>query len=585
VADSQCYLDRYEDLRDELGDTNVLAANIHWYTDGIEGGRTFGCELSDRDAQCYIDRYPELVNAFGTNVVAAKRHWYVHGKEEGRIFECDTPPENLFFEYIIKSNTQIKHDGWAGEGGMGRLDYKGVVDNTDPRVVDPIRYIDSRNGKNAYIKLNNIQEAKDICDDPNIDCNYFTYEINTNQALFFNSLVNTEFYPNPGYDSYIKTKTVLEFTEPPTVQVPPIPLNIKYTYENYWYLLPTLGTALGSHSPYLFGVLDKTDPRVMESRYYIDPKNNKVSYGKFGSLNEVKELCDSYADCKYFQYNDDIKVAIFFRNIPTVDKKMTSSQFTNMLVPPGTVGNLDDNYFYTKTDDIGEIRTAYDLASRREFVIDSVVESNKYAGLLDNNDSRVFNRGAFIDTKNGKNAGGVFNSVGEAKQLCGTDDKCKYFTYMPNNSRAIFYNDYDSIKTIGSETNLYSKNANNLTYKVDKYKHIDIGDLKSDYTSHLFGVVDKSDPRVVVSDRNIDPRTNKSSVVKLKNTSEAVILCNSDNSPDGCNYFTYTTNSNDPNENIARFYTSYDKIVDDIGYDAYTKVGEVLPEKPLCSIM
>ena len=48
--------------------------------------------LSDAQAQCYLNRYRDLINAFGsTNIQAAKSHWISNGKREGRNPLCDEP--------------------------------------------------------------------------------------------------------------------------------------------------------------------------------------------------------------------------------------------------------------------------------------------------------------------------------------------------------------------------------------------------------------------------------------------------------------------------------------------------------------
>ena len=46
-------------------------------------------ELPSCNWQCYLDRYVDLRNEFGaTNVASAESHWNRHGRAEGRICTC-----------------------------------------------------------------------------------------------------------------------------------------------------------------------------------------------------------------------------------------------------------------------------------------------------------------------------------------------------------------------------------------------------------------------------------------------------------------------------------------------------------------
>lgn len=47
--------------------------------------------LTDAQAQCYLNRYPDLQDAYGlTNIEAAKKHWIAHGIHENRNYKCET---------------------------------------------------------------------------------------------------------------------------------------------------------------------------------------------------------------------------------------------------------------------------------------------------------------------------------------------------------------------------------------------------------------------------------------------------------------------------------------------------------------
>ena len=47
--------------------------------------------LTDAQAQCYLNRYPDLQDTYGlTNIEAAKKHWIAHGIHENRNYKCET---------------------------------------------------------------------------------------------------------------------------------------------------------------------------------------------------------------------------------------------------------------------------------------------------------------------------------------------------------------------------------------------------------------------------------------------------------------------------------------------------------------
>ena len=47
--------------------------------------------LTDAQAQCYLNRYPDLQDLYGlTNIEAAKKHWIAHGIHENRNYKCET---------------------------------------------------------------------------------------------------------------------------------------------------------------------------------------------------------------------------------------------------------------------------------------------------------------------------------------------------------------------------------------------------------------------------------------------------------------------------------------------------------------
>ena len=47
--------------------------------------------LTDEQAQCYLNRYPDLQDSYGlTNIEAAKKHWITHGIHENRNYKCES---------------------------------------------------------------------------------------------------------------------------------------------------------------------------------------------------------------------------------------------------------------------------------------------------------------------------------------------------------------------------------------------------------------------------------------------------------------------------------------------------------------
>lgn len=94
TTEAMCYLNRYADLQQVLGATNVAAAKNHWLEHGYSEGRDYSCSatgLSDAEAQCYLNRYADLGAAFGpTNISAAKTHWLEFGEHEGRNKSCSS---------------------------------------------------------------------------------------------------------------------------------------------------------------------------------------------------------------------------------------------------------------------------------------------------------------------------------------------------------------------------------------------------------------------------------------------------------------------------------------------------------------
>ena len=75
------------------------------------------------DSNCYRDRYPDLKNAFGVNSVSLTNHYYDHGREEGRDPTCDTTvPVNSKQGYYLDPDVKyysnefdaVKKVGWKG---------------------------------------------------------------------------------------------------------------------------------------------------------------------------------------------------------------------------------------------------------------------------------------------------------------------------------------------------------------------------------------------------------------------------------------------------------------------------------------
>ena len=47
--------------------------------------------LTDEQAQCYLNRYSDLQDSYGlTNIEAAKKHWITHGIHENRNYKCES---------------------------------------------------------------------------------------------------------------------------------------------------------------------------------------------------------------------------------------------------------------------------------------------------------------------------------------------------------------------------------------------------------------------------------------------------------------------------------------------------------------
>ena len=68
------------------------------------------------DWQCYLDRYPDLQNAFGaTNVAKAERHWQNHGQNDGRDCTCPAPSCKSFC--MRKTEPWGVRCSWGGCGG------------------------------------------------------------------------------------------------------------------------------------------------------------------------------------------------------------------------------------------------------------------------------------------------------------------------------------------------------------------------------------------------------------------------------------------------------------------------------------
>ena len=75
------------------------------------------------DSNCYRDRYPDLKNAFGTSSVNLANHYYDHGRHEGRDPTCDTtvplhakkgyyPDPDV--KYYSNEFDAVKKVGWKG---------------------------------------------------------------------------------------------------------------------------------------------------------------------------------------------------------------------------------------------------------------------------------------------------------------------------------------------------------------------------------------------------------------------------------------------------------------------------------------
>jgi microcystin-dependent protein len=69
------------------GNTTMTTLGVTDTTDSIS--TSLPTPLTDEQAQCYLDRYVDLRNAFGaTNITAAKSHWITNGFYEGRDASC-----------------------------------------------------------------------------------------------------------------------------------------------------------------------------------------------------------------------------------------------------------------------------------------------------------------------------------------------------------------------------------------------------------------------------------------------------------------------------------------------------------------
>ena len=95
-CEAQCYLNRYADLKNALGN-DIARAKQHWTDWGRHEGRNptcaVPCELSDCEARCYLNRYADLKNALGNDIARAKQHWTDWGLPEGRDPTCAYPCE------------------------------------------------------------------------------------------------------------------------------------------------------------------------------------------------------------------------------------------------------------------------------------------------------------------------------------------------------------------------------------------------------------------------------------------------------------------------------------------------------------
>lgn len=75
--------------------------------------------LTDEQAQCYLNRYSDLQDSYGlTNIEAAKKHWITHGVHENRNYKCESgsnvemakTPEFGSVEMILKTARQFENN-------------------------------------------------------------------------------------------------------------------------------------------------------------------------------------------------------------------------------------------------------------------------------------------------------------------------------------------------------------------------------------------------------------------------------------------------------------------------------------------